>query len=62
MNSTHQDNPTKLAVSGSLTHGVAERTFDCREDNYIIRSLAVSSPINPLIVRVIDGPELMMFD
>ena len=43
-------------------HGVAERALDRREDGLTHRSLAVARPIDPRVVRVIDGPELTMFD
>jgi len=62
VNRTHQDEFTKLPVLTSRTHGVAEHALGRGEDGLTHHSLAVSSPIDPLVVRVIDGPELTMFD
>jgi hypothetical protein len=62
VNRTHQDEFTKFTVPSSRTHGVAERALDRGEDGFTHRSLAVSRPIDPRVMRVIDGPELTMFD
>ena len=62
MNRTHQNEFTKLTVPSSRTHGVAERALDRREDGLTHRSLAVPRSIDPRVVRVIDGPELTVFD
>jgi len=62
MNGTHQDEFAKFTVPSSRTHGVAERALDRREDGLTHRSLSASRPIDPRVMRVIDGPELTMFD
>jgi len=62
VNRTHQDEFTKFTVPSSRTHGVAERALNRRENRLTHRSLAVARPIDPRVVRVINGPELTMFD
>ena len=62
VNHTHQDEFTKLTVSGSRTHGVAERALDRGEDGFTDGLLAVARSIDPRVVRVIDESELPVFD
>lgn len=62
MNDTFQDEFTKFSVPRSRTHGVAVRALDRREDGLTHRSLTVSRPIDPRVMRVVDGPEDAMFN
>lgn len=62
MNRTHQNEFAEFAEPRSRMHGVAERTLDRREDGFTHRLLTVVRPIDPRVMRVIDEPELTMFD
>jgi endonuclease YncB( thermonuclease family) len=62
VNRTDQGEFAKFTLPSSRTHGIAERALDCRENGFTHCSLPVSGPIDPRIVRVIDGPELTRFD
>ena len=62
MNDTVHDEFTKFSVPRSRSHGVAVRALDRREDGLTHRSLAVARPIDPRVMRVVDGPEDPMLD
>ncbi len=62
MNDTFYDEFTKFAVPLSRTHGNAVRALDRREDGLTHRSLAVSRPIDPRVMRVVNGPADVMLN